>query len=89
MKNYKHSSPMSSKLQAHEHPNSNLHAISFFEEDVEVIDNYFERVEIPKFDDCKDAVIFHDFERVSTCVCNLVIVYFKDERLATCFLFAR
>ncbi|CAI9726751.1 Hypothetical predicted protein [Octopus vulgaris] len=78
MRNYKHSSPVSNKLRTHGHPDSNLRAISFFEENVEVIDNYFERVEIPKFDDCKDAVIFHDFER------NFTTIVDKD--IKKCFV---
>ncbi|GAB1600168.1 integral membrane protein 2B-like [Argonauta hians] len=79
MKNHKPALPShSSKLFSHGHANPNHPSISFFEENVEVIDNYFERVEIPKFDDCKDAVIFHDFER------NYTTIVDKDIR--KCFV---
>lgn len=77
MRNYKYSSPEANKLRSHGHPEPN-HAIAFFEENVEVIDDYFERVEIPKFDDCKDAVIFHDFER------NFTTIVDKD--IKRCFV---
>lgn len=48
-----------------QNPSKNDMSVSFFEETIEITDDYYERVEIPKFDECENAIVLHDFERVS------------------------
>lgn len=42
----------------------NADKLHYMEEDIEVSDGKYERIQIPKFDECEDALVLHDFEKV-------------------------
>ena len=48
-----------------------VHHAHYMQEDVEVRDQVFEEVRVPKFDECEDTLVLHDFERVRICSSTL------------------
>ncbi|KAL5005191.1 hypothetical protein ScPMuIL_018647 [Solemya velum] len=42
--------------------------LHYMEEDIEVSDGKYERIQIPKFDECEDALVLHDFEKNYTAI---------------------
>ncbi|CAE1261877.1 ITM2B [Acanthosepion pharaonis] len=61
-----------------QNPSKNDMSVSFFEETIEITDDYYERVEIPKFDECENAIVLHDFERNFTAI--------VDKDIGRCFI---
>jgi hypothetical protein len=48
---------------------------AFMEEHVEIDrDGHYEKIEVPKFDVCSDAVILHDFFKVRLFVANIDVL---------------
>lgn len=61
-----------------QNPSKSDMSVSFFEETIEITDDYYERVEIPKFDECENAIVLHDFERNFTAI--------VDKDIGRCFI---